>query len=141
MFRDMPSIVITIKCNTCKQKRQRNVIAPVIYPSNMSQDEIDLSSLENLSMKTPCNTKECKGLTETSISSLGNAIIFEVFNRGTNEKIKLNSLPRSFKNPENMKEIYKLVGAVDFMPPAVNLRSSSDVRLGHFTAVCLRGTQ
>lgn len=40
-----------------------------------------------------------------------------------------------------MKEMYKLVGAVDFMPPAVNLRSSSDVRLGHFTAMCLRGTQ
>lgn len=64
-----------------------------------------------------------------------------MFDRGTNERMKLNSLPRSFKNPGNMEEIYKLVGVVDFMPPAVNRRSSSHLRLGHFKAVCLRGTQ
>lgn len=72
------------------KKRQRNFIAPVIYPSNISRDENDLSSLENLSMKTPCNTKDCKGLTETNISSLGNNInrnIFKKFRKFNNVRL------------------------------------------------------
>lgn len=73
-FSKTPSVEITIKCDKCQVEKQRNIIAPLIYKSNMGDNEIDLKKLENLSMKTPCKAKGCKGTQETSISSLGNNI-------------------------------------------------------------------
>lgn len=46
---------------------------------------------------------------DINLCSISDIIIFEVFDDGTNSKIKLNTLPRYVKNPLHTNDIYRLV--------------------------------
>lgn len=74
IFPNTPSVEIMIKCITCSDSHLRNIIAPLVYDSDMTNDEIDPTKLDDLSMVTACRKEKCDGKRETSISSLGKLI-------------------------------------------------------------------
>ncbi|CAG5100604.1 Protein of unknown function [Cotesia congregata] len=146
MFKNTPSCQIAIKCNQCLQEDLKDVIAPFLYMADIKSGLLDLTTLSNLSMKSRCQTLACNGYRETSIASTGDMVIFEIFNADENQVVKLNSLPKGFENPINADEKYRLVGVVDLTQRATRRRSHENINsevgtMGHFTAICLRGTE
>ncbi|XP_057335995.1 uncharacterized protein LOC130674624 [Microplitis mediator] len=142
MFINTPSCKITVQCDKCSGQMQKDKIAPIIYPSDIKNNDLDMTKLGDLSMTIKCRVEGCSGRKKTSISELGDIIIFEVFNAQRDVQMKLDDLPRNLRNPLNTEESYRLVGKVDFIPPVtISRRSSSEHGIGHFKAVCLQGVQ
>lgn len=61
---------ITVRCDKCSGQMRKDIIAPIIYPSDIKNNDLDMTKLGYLSMTTKCRVEGCSGRKKTSISDL-----------------------------------------------------------------------